>query len=104
MARIFSETEVNGIKVSLETGRIAKQAGGAVIARIGDTMVLATACSGAESESDFFPLSVDYVEKTYGKIGAIHQALRKTQQRYFPPAVDRPMRPLFPNSIAMRYR
>ncbi|HON12106.1 MAG TPA: polyribonucleotide nucleotidyltransferase, partial [Chitinispirillaceae bacterium] len=70
MARIFSETEVNGIKVSLETGRIAKQAGGAVIARIGDTMVLATACSGAESESDFFPLSVDYVEKTYaaGKI------------------------------------
>jgi polyribonucleotide nucleotidyltransferase len=104
MARIFSETEVNGIKVSLETGRIAKQAGGAVIARIGDTMVLATACSGAESESDFFPLSVDYVEKTYaaGKIpgGFIKREGRPSEKEILSARlVDRPIRPLFPKQF-----
>ncbi len=102
MARIFSETEIAGIKVSLETGRIAKQAGGAVVARIGDTMVLATACSGAESESDFFPLSVEYVEKTYaaGKIpgGFIKREGRPSEKEILSARlVDRPIRPLFPD-------
>ena len=60
------EETVGGVSVSLETGRIAKQANGAVIARIGDTMVLATACSGNKIENtDFFPLTVEYIAKNY---------------------------------------
>jgi polyribonucleotide nucleotidyltransferase len=64
-------------------------------------MVLATACSGAESESDFFPLSVDYVEKTYaaGKIpgGFIKREGRPSEKEILSARlVDRPIRPLFP--------
>ena len=62
---------IGGVNVSLETGRLAKQAGGAAVARIGDTMVLSTACAGNElPNSDFFPLTVEYIAKTYaaGKI------------------------------------
>ena len=57
--------------LSLESGWIAKQAGGAVVVRQGDTMVLVTVCSGAaRPDQNFFPLSVDYQEKAYaaGKI------------------------------------
>ena len=71
MAYLKIEESVGGTPVSLETGRIAKQAGGAVIARIGDTMMLATVCAGNLLENaDFFPLSVEYVAKNYaaGKI------------------------------------
>mgnify|MGYP003433156769 CR=1 FL=1 len=53
--------------LSIETGKIAKQADGAALVRYGDTMVLATAVSAPEEkeEADFFPLPVDYREKTY---------------------------------------
>ena len=103
MSLINVETEVAGIKISLETGRIAKQAGGAAVARIGDTMVLGTACSGAEPErGDFFPLTVEYIEKAYaaGKIpgGFIKREGRPSEKEVLAArCVDRPIRPLFPD-------
>ena len=103
MSIITVGTEVAGVKISLETGRIAKQAGGAAIARIGDTMVLATACSGKEPEmADFFPLTVEYIEKTYaaGKIpgGFIKREGRPSEKEILAARlVDRPIRPLFPD-------
>jgi len=101
MTRINVETEISDIKVSLETGRIAKQADGSVIARIGDTMVLATVCSGSEADSDFFPLTVEYVEKTYaaGKIpgGFVKREGKPSEKEVLSARiVDRPIRPLFP--------
>lgn len=104
MSTITVEREFAGVKVTLETGRIAKQAGGAVVARIGDTMVLATACSGAEpTAADFFPLSVEYIEKTYaaGKIpgGFIKREGRPSEKEVLSARlVDRPIRPLFPKT------
>ena len=66
------ETEIGGKRLILETGVMAKQAGGAVVVRYGDTVVLATAvASKVERENvDFLPLTVDYQEKAYsaGKI------------------------------------
>jgi polyribonucleotide nucleotidyltransferase len=96
------EETVAGIPISLETGRIAKQAGGAVIARIGDTMVLATVCSGKEMEdSDFFPLTCEYIAKNYaaGKIpGGYFKREGKPSEKEVLSArlIDRPLRPLFP--------
>ena len=97
------ETEINGVKISLETGRMAKQANGAVIARIGDTMVLATACNGKDNpESSFFPLTVEYIAKTYatGRIpgGFIKREGRPSEKEILTARlVDRPIRPLFPS-------
>lgn len=97
------ETEVQGIKVSLETGRMAKQANGSAIARIGDTMVLATACNGKDNpDADFFPLTVEYIAKTYaaGRIpgGFIKREGRPSEKEILAARlVDRPIRPLFPD-------
>jgi polyribonucleotide nucleotidyltransferase len=104
MTRLTSEIDFANVKVSLETGRIAKQADGAVIARIGDTMVLVTVCSGNEAASDFFPLSVDYIEKTYaaGKIpgGFVKREGRPSEKEILAARViDRPIRPLFPKGF-----
>ena len=99
------EETVGGVSVSLETGRIAKQANGAVIARIGDTMVLATACSGNIIENtDFFPLTVEYIAKNYaaGKIpGGYFKREGKPSEKEVLSArlVDRPLRPLFPKGL-----
>jgi polyribonucleotide nucleotidyltransferase len=99
------EETVGGVSVSLETGRIAKQANGAVIARIGDTMVLATACSGNIIENtDFFPLTVEYIAKNYaaGKIpGGYFKREGKPSEKEVLSArlVDRPLRPLFPRGL-----
>ncbi len=96
------EQEIAGTKLTLETGRLARQAGGSVVARIGDTMVLAAVCSGNElTQSDFFPLTVDYIEKTYaaGKIpgGFIKREGRPSEKEILSARlVDRPIRPLFP--------
>ena len=96
------EETVGTIAVSLETGRIAKQAGGSVIARIGDTMVLSTVCAGKEIEdADFFPLTVEYIAKNYaaGKIpGGYFKREGKPSEKEVLSArlVDRPLRPLFP--------
>jgi polyribonucleotide nucleotidyltransferase len=103
MSFITVEKEVAGVKISIETGRIAKQAGGAAVARIGDTMVLATVCGGPDPErGDFFPLTVEYIEKTYaaGKIpgGFIKREGRPNEKEVLAARqVDRPIRPLFPD-------
>ncbi len=102
MAYVQAESTVNGIPVSIETGRIAKQAGGSAVARIGDTMVLATACSGTPREGiDFFPLTVEFIAKTYaaGKIpGGFFKREGKPSSKEVLSArqIDRPIRPLFP--------
>jgi polyribonucleotide nucleotidyltransferase len=97
------QTTINGLAFSIETGRLAKQAGGAAVARMGDTMVLATACSSKPREDvDFFPLSVEYIAKTYaaGKIpGGFFKREGKPSEKEILSArlVDRPVRPLFPD-------
>ncbi len=91
--------------LSIETGKIAKQADGAALVRYGDTMVLATAVSAPEEneEADFFPLTVDYREKTYaaGKFpgGFFKREGRPTLKEILTMRlIDRPVRPLFPET------
>jgi polyribonucleotide nucleotidyltransferase len=97
-------TEVGGRTLVLETGKIAKQANGAVTARYGDTVVLVTACMAFKpSDRDFLPLTVDYRENTYsaGKIpgGFFKREGRPTEKEILVSRlIDRPMRPLFPDS------
>lgn len=97
------EVEVGGRKLSLETGRVAKQADGAVVARYGDTVVLVTACMAPEPVEgrDFLPLTVDYREYTYsaGKIpgGFFKREGRPSEREVLVSRlIDRPLRPLFP--------
>jgi polyribonucleotide nucleotidyltransferase len=98
------DATIGGVAVSIETGRLAKQAGGAAVARIGDTMVLATACAGNElPNNDFFPMSVEFIAKTYaaGKIpgGYFKREGKPTEKETLSARqVDRPLRPLFPKS------
>ncbi len=88
--------------LSLETGKIAKQAHGAVVVRLGDTMTLTAVVEGDENpERDFFPLTVDYREKVYaaGKFpgGFIKREGRPTTKEILTcRLIDRPIRPLFP--------
>ena len=90
----------------LETGEIARQASGAVLASLGDTMVLATVV-GSRSPlpgRDFFPLTVDYIEKTYaaGKIpgGFFKREGRPSEKETLTSRlIDRPLRPLFPDGF-----
>src|SRR5246127_3057820 len=97
-------TEVGGRTLVLETGKIAKQANGAVTARYGDTVVLVTACMATKpNDRDFLPLTVDYRENTYsaGKIpgGFFEREGRPTEKEILVSRlIDRPMRPLFPDS------
>jgi len=93
--------DLGGAPISLETGRIAKQAHGAVIARQGGTMVLVAACHAAPREGiDFFPLTVDYRESVFaaGKIpgGWFKREGRPTlKETLTSRLIDRPLRPLF---------
>src|ERR687889_1208746 len=90
--------------LSIETGKLAKQADGSVIVRQGDTMVLVTACHAASPREgiDFLPLTVDYRENTYAS-GRIPGGFFKREGK--PPEkevltsrlIDRPIRPLFPS-------
>ena len=98
------EFELDGKTVSLESGRLAKQAGGSVVVRCGDTQVLVTATSAAEPREgiDFFPLTVDYREYTYsaGRFpgGYIKREARPTEKETVTcRLIDRPLRPLFPD-------
>jgi polyribonucleotide nucleotidyltransferase len=92
--------------VTLETGRLARQADGAVVVTMGDTVVLVTAVgrrSAAEGR-DFFPLTVNYVEKTYaaGKIpgGFFKREGRPSEKEVLTSRlIDRPIRPLFPDGF-----
>ncbi|MGC8623935.1 MAG: polyribonucleotide nucleotidyltransferase [Phycisphaerae bacterium] len=96
------ETEINGRKLSMETGFLAKQADGAVLVRFGDTVVLTTVVSSDPRPGvDFFPLTVDYREKTSaaGKFpgGFIKREGRpSTKETLTARMIDRPLRPLFP--------
>jgi polyribonucleotide nucleotidyltransferase len=95
---------VNGRQLILETGKIARQAGGAVTLRCGDTILLATACASKEPlpDVDFLPLRVDYQEKfsSAGKTlgGFIKREGRPTEREtLICRLIDRPLRPLFPD-------
>src|ERR1700693_1795564 len=96
--------EVGGRPLILETGKIAKQANGAIVARYGDTVVLTTACMApTANDRDFLPLTVDYRENTYaaGKMpgGFFKREGRPTEKEILVSRlIDRPMRPLFPDS------
>jgi len=96
--------EVGGRTLILETGKIAKQANGAIVARYGDTFVLNTACMAPKpNDKDFLPLTVDYREYTYsaGKIpgGFFKREGRPTEKEILVSRlIDRPLRPLFPES------
>ena len=92
--------------LTLETGRIARQASGAVMASLGDTSVLVTVVGDRRGASDrgFFPLTVDYQEKTYaaGKIpgGFFKREGRPTEKETLTSRlIDRPLRPCFPNGF-----
>lgn len=96
-------TEMGGKPLSIETGKLAKQADGAVFVSYGDTRVLVTACSAKEPKpgQGFFPLTVEFAEKFYasGKIpGSFHKREgRPTQEATLSARlIDRPIRPLFP--------
>ncbi|HEX9021580.1 MAG TPA: polyribonucleotide nucleotidyltransferase [Nitrospirota bacterium] len=98
------ETEIGGRRLILETGLMAKQASGAVVARYGDTVVLSTAvASKVERENvDFLPLTVDYQEKAYaaGRIpgGFFKREGRQSEKEILSSRlIDRPIRPLFPD-------
>ena len=100
------ELDVAGRTLSFETGKLAKQAGGAVLARYADTVVMATAtCSeNAREGIDFFPLMVDYDEKLYaaGKIpgGFIKREGKPSEKSILTGRlIDRPIRPLFPKGF-----
>lgn len=93
-------------EISFETGKIAKQAHGAVVCRCGDTMVLSTACvdMNTKLDVDFFPLTVDYREKFYsvGQIpGNFFRRESKPSERevLVSRLTDRPIRPLFPKTF-----
>ncbi|MFN9212530.1 MAG: polyribonucleotide nucleotidyltransferase, partial [Betaproteobacteria bacterium] len=92
--------------VTLETGEIARQATGAVLCSMDDTVVLATVVARTEAKAgqDFFPLTVDYVEKTYaaGKIpgGFFKREGRPSEKETLTSRlIDRPIRPLFPDGF-----
>jgi polyribonucleotide nucleotidyltransferase len=100
------ETEIGGRSLSIEAGRVAEQAAGAVFVRYGDTMVLATVVASSEVREgqDFFPLTVEYEEKMYaaGKIpgGFIKREGRPSDNAILVARLtDRPLRPLFPKGF-----
>jgi polyribonucleotide nucleotidyltransferase len=93
--------EVGGTEISFETGKLAKQASGAVVVRAGDTMVLCTATAGNDRDVDFLPLTVDVEERHYaaGKIpGSFFRREARAGEKATLTArmIDRPVRPLFP--------
>src|SRR6202790_1257162 len=101
------EIDLNGRKITLETGKMAKQANGSVVVRSGDSVVLVTACANEEPKpgAAFFPLTVDYREYTYsaGKIpgGFIKREGRMSEKETLTcRLIDRPIRPLFPEGYA----
>lgn len=102
MQRDTISVHINGEDIIFETGKVARQAGGAVIVRCGETIVFSSACAApnAEEEADFFPLRIDYQEKFFsaGKTvsGFIKREGRPTEREVLVSRlIDRPLRPLF---------
>ena len=100
------EIKINGKTITLETGKIARQADGAIIATCGETVIIATAVGAKKLKDgqDYFPLSVNYQEKYYaaGKIpgGYFKREARPTEaETWISRVIDRPIRPLFPSSF-----
>jgi polyribonucleotide nucleotidyltransferase len=103
---VKKEVEIGGKTLFIETGKYAKQASGSVMVRYGDTMVLVTAVAAEEAKEDqnFFPLQVEYRERTSaaGKIpgGYIKREGRPTEKEILTSRlIDRPIRPLFPDNF-----
>src|SRR6266540_5855098 len=93
--------EIEGTEIAFETGKLAKQAGGAVVVRAGETLVLCTATAGNIRDVDFLPLTVDVEERMYaaGKIpGGFFKREGRPSEKGILTArmIDRPIRPLFP--------
>ena len=105
MNAIVKEFSYGAQQIRLETGRIARQANGAVLASMGDTSVLVTVVARRESsDRDFFPLTVNYQEKSYaaGKIpgGFLRREGRPADHESLTcRLIDRPLRPLFPKGF-----
>ena len=106
MAKITKTFQYGKHQVTLETGEIARQAGGAVIVKVEDTVLLVTAVAAksAREGQDFFPLTVDYQEKFYagGRIpgGFFKREGRATEKEtLISRLIDRPLRPLFPEDF-----
>ena len=105
---VYKESiEIGGKTLSIETGRLAKQADGAAFVQYGDTVVLVTATSNLEprENASFFPLTVDYREYTYaaGRIpgGFIKRETRPSEKEVLTSRlIDRPVRPLFPDGYS----
>lgn len=104
MKRNTISVVIDGKEITFETGKIAKQAGGAVVAKMGETIVFSTACSSPEPTPnvDFLPLRVDYQEKfsSAGKTlgGFIKREGRPTERETLTSRlIDRPLRPMFPD-------
>ena len=104
MSIIRESVEIGSVTITLETGRLAKQAHGSILVSINDTMLLVTVCGNAEERPgiDFFPLSCDYIEKTFaaGKIpgGFFKREGRLRDEEILTSRlIDRPCRPLFPD-------
>ena len=100
------EVDSNGMRLSLETGKVAKQADGAVVVRCGGTMVLATcvAAKSAKEAQDFFPLTVEYRERAYagGRIPGGYfkrEGAPVKKETLTSRLIDRPIRPLFPDGF-----
>ena len=98
-----SEVDLGSCKISLETGKMAKQANGSVVVRCGDSVILVSACMAPEPKvgASFFPLTVDYREYTYaaGRFpgGYIKREGRPSEKEVLTSRqIDRPIRPLFP--------
>jgi polyribonucleotide nucleotidyltransferase len=108
VAIVTKNLEVAGRRLSIETGRVAEQANGAVILRQGDTVVLSTAVMSKEPRVgiDWFPLTCDYEEKLYAA-GKIPGAFMRREGRPSEEAIlasrltDRPLRPLFPDGFRL---
>jgi polyribonucleotide nucleotidyltransferase len=108
VAIVTKNVEVAGRRLSIETGRVAEQANGAVIVRQGDTVVLSTAVMSKQPRAgiDFFPLTCDYEEKLYAA-GKIPGAFMRREGRPSETAIlasrltDRPLRPLFPDGFRL---
>jgi polyribonucleotide nucleotidyltransferase len=106
MKQEISVDLASGKRISFETGKLAKQAHGSTVVRMGDNVVLATAVANAEPREgiDFFPLTVDYREYTYagGRIpgGFIKREGRPSEREILTSRmIDRPIRPLFPEGF-----
>ncbi|MBQ1266013.1 MAG: polyribonucleotide nucleotidyltransferase [Proteobacteria bacterium] len=106
MAFIKESAMLGNHEVSIETGRMAKQASGAVLIQCEETMVLVTCCTKAcdHSDQDFFPLTCEYIEKMYaaGKIPGSYfrrEGRQGEHETLVSRLIDRPVRPLFPDGF-----